>query len=126
MEWYLTVLRKYADFTGRARRKELWMFALINFLITIPIAIVDMIFGLYLGSGDNKVGILELIYAIAMILPNLAVGVRRLHDTGRSGWSMFIILIPFVGAILLLVWYCQDSQFGDNQYGPYPKAELAY
>ncbi|MBO7747620.1 DUF805 domain-containing protein [Paenibacillus sp. MWE-103] len=115
MEWYLKVLQNYVGFTGRARRKEYWMFVLFNILVSIALAVVD---GL-LGSGRLLSGL----YSLAVLLPTLAVTVRRLHDTGRSGWWYFIILIPFVGAIVLLVFVCLDGEPNDNQYGPNPKYE---
>jgi len=119
MEWYLTVLRKYAVFSGRARRREFWMFALINFVISIGLGIIDMIIGTDFGTGS---GVLSGIYALAVLIPSLAVGVRRLHDTGRTGWWLLIGLIPLVGVIILIVFYAQDGQRADNQYGPDPKA----
>lgn len=119
MEWYLTVLRKYAVFSGRARRREFWMFALINFVISIGLGIVDAIIGTDFDTGS---GVLSGIYALAVLIPSLAVGVRRLHDTGRTGWWLLIGLIPLVGIIILIVFYAQDGHRADNQYGPDPKA----
>lgn len=113
MNWYLKVLKDYAKFTGRARRTEFWMFALINLLISLGLAVVGVIAG---GRG-----VLQGLYALAVLIPSLAVSVRRLHDTNRSGWWMLIGLIPLIGAIVLLVFAVQDSQVGDNQYGPNPK-----
>jgi uncharacterized membrane protein YhaH (DUF805 family) len=113
MNYYMEVLKKYATFGGRARRAEYWMFTLINTIVAVVVAFVSM-----------KVGMqwLYFIYLVAVLLPSLAVGIRRLHDTGRSGWYLFIALIPLIGAIVLLVWLIQDSQAGDNQYGANPKA----
>jgi len=113
MNYYMEVLKKYAAFGGRARRAEYWMFTLINTIIAIVVAFASF-----------KIGMpfLYFIYLVAVLLPSLAVGIRRLHDTGRSGWYLFIALIPLIGPIVLLVWLIQDSQPGDNQYGSNPKA----
>ncbi|WP_459210522.1 DUF805 domain-containing protein [Aquimarina rhabdastrellae] len=128
MEWYLKVLKNYANFEGRARRKEYWMFVLFNALITIGIAIVAGIFTAIAASIDLPFlsiifWIVYVIYALAMILPTLAVAVRRLHDTGNSGWMYLITLIPLIGPIWLLVLMATEGDYGDNQYGPDPKVE---
>ena len=117
MSWYLDVLKKYAVFSGRARRKEYWMFFLINLIITLVLSFIEG-----LAGGPGVVGGL---YSLAVLLPAIAVGVRRLHDTNRSGWWMLIGLIPIIGTIILIVFMVQDSQPGENQYGPYPKAAMA-
>jgi uncharacterized membrane protein YhaH (DUF805 family) len=122
MEWYLAVLRKYAVFTGRARRREFWMFTLVNVLISIGLSIIDAIIGTDYGSGY---GILSTIYGLAVLIPSIAVGVRRLHDTGRTGWWILIALVPCVGFIVLIVFYATEGQRGDNQYGTDPKAGYA-
>jgi uncharacterized membrane protein YhaH (DUF805 family) len=119
MEWYLAVLRKYAVFTGRARRREYWMFTLVNVLISIALGIVDAIIGTDFGAGY---GILGTIYGLAVVIPSIAVGVRRLHDTGRTGWWILIGLVPCAGFIVLIVFYAMDGQRWDNQHGPDPKA----
>ncbi len=115
MNWYLEVLQKYAVFTGRARRTEYWMFTLINFIISVVLSVVD--------TAAGMPGVLSGLYALAVLIPSLAVFVRRLHDTGRSGFWFFIILIPLIGAIVLLVFLVQDSTPGPNQHGPNPKGE---
>lgn len=115
MEWYLKALRQYADFEGRARRKEYWMFTLFNLIFAILAVVVD---GL-IGTG----AIIYLFYVIATLIPNLSVSVRRLHDVGKSGWMYLVALIPLVGFIWLLVLFVTDSQPGDNEYGPNPKEE---
>ncbi|WP_371501935.1 DUF805 domain-containing protein [Kitasatospora sp. NBC_00374] len=118
MDWYLAVLKNYVGFSGRARRKEFWMFALVNAVIAIVLAIVDGV------AGTS--GLLGGVYALAVLLPAIAVGIRRLHDTGRSGWWLLIALIPLVGPIILLVFNASEGQPADNQYGPNPKlAEAA-
>ncbi|WP_116367831.1 DUF805 domain-containing protein [Parahaliea mediterranea] len=123
MQWYLKVLKNYVGFSGRARRTEFWMFALINFLITLVLAFLDGMLGL--ANSQYGMGPLQGIYSLAVFLPGLAVAIRRLHDTGRSGWWILIGLIPVVGWIVLLVFYCLDSQAGDNVHGPNPKGVAA-
>lgn len=113
MDWYLAVLKKYAVFSGRARRKEFWMFVLINFIVAIALGVVDMMLGTV---------VLGLIYAVATIIPSLAVGARRLHDIGKTGWWQLIGLVPLIGLIVLIIFFVMDSNPGDNQYGPNPKA----
>ena len=123
MSWYLKVLRNYAVFSGRARRKEYWMFVLFSIIFSIVLTIIDVVTGLYSKTYD--IGLLTTIYSLAVLVPTLAVSVRRLHDTNRSGWWYFIALVPLAGAIILLVFFAMNSQPGDNQYGPNPKAEAA-
>jgi uncharacterized membrane protein YhaH (DUF805 family) len=122
MSWYIEVLKKYATFSGRARRKEYWMFVLFNIIFSIVATVIDNLLGTTQESGY---GILSSIYSLAVLLPGLAVSVRRLHDIGKSGWWLFIALIPLIGAIWLLVLTVTDSQPGDNEYGPNPKTSLA-
>lgn len=112
-EWYLKCLRQYTDFSGRARRREYWMFVLANFIVGIVIGILESI----LGSK----GIIGGIYSLAVLIPSLAVCVRRLHDVGKSGWFYFIGLIPLIGWIWLIVMFCQDSQPEANKWGENPK-----
>ncbi|TDI63856.1 MAG: DUF805 domain-containing protein [Bacteroidetes bacterium] len=119
MNWYLKVLKQYADFNDRARRKEYWMFVLFNLIFSVIAMILDNVFGIAMeGIGY---GPLYGIYLLAIILPSLAVAVRRLHDIGKSGWMILITLIPLIGGIWLLVLLATDSNPGDNQYGPNPK-----
>lgn len=125
VEWYLEVLKKYADFSGRARRKEYWMFILINMLISIAIGFVAGFVGGALGLSSNMSMALALLYSVAVFVPSLAVSVRRLHDTGRSGWWLLIVLVPILGGLALLVFAVQDSQPGSNQYGNNPKMAMA-
>ncbi|HHW36843.1 MAG TPA: DUF805 domain-containing protein [Bacillales bacterium] len=114
MEWYLKVIKNYAVIQGRARRKEYWMFTLFNGIIIFVLAIIEFIIGLK--------DILTGLYVFAVFLPSLAVNIRRLHDTGRSGWWFLISLIPLIGPIVLLVFTCLDGQPNDNEYGENPKA----
>jgi len=120
MKWYLEVLKKYAVFSGRARRKEYWMFVLFNIIFAIVAAFLDNILGIAIENVGY--GPLYLLYALAVLLPGLGVTIRRLHDVGKSGWFILINLIPFIGAIWFLIVVCGDSNPGDNQYGPNPKA----
>ena len=117
MDWYLAVLRKYAEFGGRARRKEFWMFVLFNLIVSIGLGIV--------GAIIHLLAFLSPLYALAVLLPGIAVGVRRLHDTGRTGWWLLIGFVPVVGIIVLLVFAIQDSQPGSNEYGANPKEAAA-
>jgi len=114
MSWYIKVLKNYMGFTGRARRKEIWMFILFNFIFAAVLSLIDRAIG-------SNFSILSTIYGLAVLVPSIAVSVRRLHDTNRTGWWVLIGLIPLIGAIILLIFYVQDSQPGDNQYGPNPK-----
>ena len=123
MSWYLEVLKKYAVFSGRARRKEYWMFILFNIIITVVLALIDYLTGTF--SPRAGVGLLGGLYALAVLIPSLAVTVRRLHDTDRTGWWILIGLIPVIGGIVLLIFMLLDSQSGANQYGPNPKAAIA-
>jgi uncharacterized membrane protein YhaH (DUF805 family) len=109
MNWFLTVLKKYAVFSGRARRKEYWMFVLFYTLIYIALAFVTG----YLGGAELS-GIVIMVYSLGMFIPSISVGVRRMHDIGRSGWW---ILFPIVNLVFLFL----DSQSGENEYGPNPK-----
>lgn len=102
--------QKYADFDGRARRSEYWYFCLFDMLLS---AVASFIFG-----GDS---IITSIVSLLTLLPGLAVGCRRLHDIGKSGWCQLLHLIPIVGSIVLLIWLTQDSTYGDNLYGANPK-----
>lgn len=136
MQYYTGAFKKYADFSGRARRKEYWMFTLVNgCIIFIPYTIVLMLIinkGLALYMGNTELmtstaiisfifSLMLLIYSIAVFLPTLSLQVRRLHDVGYSGAYIFIGLIPLVGGIWMLVLMCTDSYPGSNQYGPCPK-----
>lgn len=123
MKWFLIVLRKYADFTGRAQRAEYWFFTLFYLLFFLALSLVDGAAGLY--NAAYGLGPLGGLFALAMILPSIAVSVRRLHDTSRSGWWLLISLIPLIGGVVLLVFVCLDSTPGTNAYGPNPKETAA-
>lgn len=120
MKWYLKVLRQYADFTGRARRTEYWMYILFNMIFAIVAAVLDNLLGLKFNQ-EIPYGFIYLIYGLATFIPGLAVMVRRLHDVDKSGWWVFISLIPLVGTIWLLVLLATDGTPGANQYGVNPK-----
>jgi uncharacterized membrane protein YhaH (DUF805 family) len=128
MEWMLLPLRRYADFTGRSRRKEYWMFFLFNLLIAVVVwglLAVTYIAGMSETAMTTVMTPVFLLYALvvlAFVIPGLAVTVRRLHDTDRSGWTILFGLIPIVGPILLLVYYCTEGTRGPNRFGPDPKA----
>ncbi|GAA2771349.1 DUF805 domain-containing protein [Streptomyces showdoensis] len=118
MNWYLDVLKKYAVFTGRARRQEFWMFVLFNLLAAIVVVIIDAALGTY--------PLLYAIYGLGVLLPSLGVTVRRLHDTGRSGWWILIDLVPLVGAIILIVFLATEGEAQQNAHGPNPKLAPAH
>ena len=129
MQWYLKALKQYADFGGRARRTEFWMFVLVNVVISIVLGIVDTATGTanaYAvgGMASYSPGILGGLYALAVLIPSIAVTVRRLHDTDRSGWWFLIQLIPIVGGIVLLVFACLEGTRGPNRFGADPKHEV--
>jgi uncharacterized membrane protein YhaH (DUF805 family) len=120
MEWYLMVWKKFAQFSGRSRRKEYWMFFLFNSLIEFALCVLAMVF---MKSGLSAVfyGLCAL-YMVACVIPAVACSVRRLHDTNKSGWLFLLILIPIVGPIILLVLFMLEGNSRANQYGPDPKA----
>lgn len=130
MKWYLKVLKQYADFSGRARRTEYWMFILFNFIFACLAAVIDNLIGStfhFTGIDGNTVpffyGYVYLLYALVVLVPGLAVLVRRLHDVGKSGWMFLVAFIPIAGAIWLLVLLCTDSERGSNKWGLNPKEE---
>lgn len=128
MDWYLMVWKKYAEFDGRARRTEYWMFVLFNALALIVLAAIG---GIGIAINEDYGGVLFIplgLYYLASLIPSIAVAVRRYHDTGKSGWLLllfivlgFIPIVGFIGAIIQLVFLCQDSDPGTNEYGPNPK-----
>lgn len=122
MKWYLKVLKQYADFSGRARRTEYWMYTLFNIIFLIIAAVLDNVLGLKF-SPEIPYGYIYLLYALVTLIPGLAVSVRRLHDIDKSGWFLFISLIPIIGGIWLLVLYCTEGTPGRNKYGVNPKED---
>lgn|SRR5690554_4381 len=115
MNWYLKVLKQYADFNGRSRRKEYWMFVLINLIISWSLALLDY------AAGTSIFSIVSTIYSLAIFVPALAVSVRRLHDIGKSGWYYLLVLLPIIGWIWLIVLFATDSEAGPNKWGQNPK-----
>lgn len=112
MEWYVKVLKNYAGFDGRAHRKEYWVFVLIHFIVCLALSLLEWIIflpGLFTG-----------LYGLAVLLPSLAVSVRRLHDVGKSGLWVLLSLIPVIGLIILIVFFCESGDEGENEYGPSP------
>lgn len=112
-----SVFTKYATFSGRARRSEYWYFFLFNCIVSALIGAIGAAIG-----GESTANSLSSIWSLAVFIPTLAVSWRRLHDIGKAGGYWFLNFIPLVGQIILLVWFCKDSQPEDNQYGPNPKA----
>ncbi|KUJ82796.1 DUF805 domain-containing protein [Microbulbifer flavimaris] len=119
MHWYLKVLKNYVNFHGRAQRREYWYFVLFNLLIALVLSTIDSMTGWY--SEEYGLGFLSGAYALFVLLPSLAVTVRRLHDTGRTGWWILVSLIPVVGYLVLLAFMVFDSEPGTNRFGPNPK-----
>jgi uncharacterized membrane protein YhaH (DUF805 family) len=123
MNWYIGVLKKYAVFDGRARRKEYWFFFLFTIIVSVILAIIDNLTGTY--SAQAHIGLLGGLYALGTLLPGIGVTIRRLHDTGRTGWWILIAFVPIVGGIILLIFMVLDGNPGENKYGPDPKAAPA-
>ena len=123
MNWYLKCWKQYADFSGRARRKEYWIFSLINYIIIFFLYILQIV--MIESTLWLIFPIIFFLYAVAVFLPGLAVNIRRLHDIGKSGWWYLIYLIPIIGGIWLTVLMCLDSEPGENQWGENPK-EIEY
>lgn len=108
MDYFIGALKKYADFNGRARRKEYWMFVLIYMVINIVLAVLGM-------------DVISMIVGLALLVPSISIGARRLHDTGRSGWWQLIYFVPLIGLIVMIVFLVQDSH-DENDYGVNPKS----
>lgn len=116
MNYFIDPLKKYATFAGRASRKEYWMFTLL-------VIIISTVLGFIVGLVGNEMlsNVVLAIFSLGILIPSIALGVRRLHDIGKSGWWYFIVLVPFVGFIVFLVFMLLDSNPGDNAYGVNPK-----
>jgi len=122
MEWMLMPLKRYADFQGRSRRKEYWMFQLGIVLVYVAFAVLSAILGAVAGeTGTMIASIPLLLLLLGILVPALAVTVRRFHDQDKSGWMALLGLIPFVGGIIVLVFMCLEGTKGPNQFGPDPK-----
>ena len=129
MNWYIEPYKKYAVFTGRSGRKEFWTFTIVNIIIGIILINIDNLIGTYtLIQYSNgfcyDYGWLHGLFSLAVLIPGIAVMVRRLHDTSRSGFIIFLALIPIIGFIILLIFMLLDSTPAENQYGKCPKDEL--
>jgi uncharacterized membrane protein YhaH (DUF805 family) len=123
IEWYKKVVfENYANFNGRARRSEYWYYILANLIILIIAAVIDNVTGL--NFEPLPYGVIYLLYALATILPGIAVAIRRLHDVGKSGWFLLILFFPLIGSIWLLVLFATEGERGTNQYGSDPKNEF--
>ncbi len=123
MNWFLAALRKYATFSGRAQRAEYWYFVLFYLIIIFVLAFIDALTGTF--NDESGAGLLSGLFSLALFIPSIAVGVRRLHDTGRSGWWLLLGLVPLIGLIVLIIFMIQDSQPGANAHGPNPKTGAA-
>ena len=131
MKWYMKVLQQFSNFTGRARRSEYWYFVLFNLIFSGVAMVIDNLLGTTIKmegltglegvSQSLPYGYIYLLYSLVMFIPGLAVAVRRLHDAGKSGWMLLVVLIPLIGAIWILVLMFTDSQPGVNKWGPNPK-----
>lgn len=129
MDWYLKVLKNYATFSGRARRKEFWMFSLFHYtfialLVILLVNSSETTYDEYGYSSDvPNMFIIDIliIYVLATFIPTLAVTVRRLHDIGKSGWWYLITCVPYIGSFILLIFTCMDSEAKPNQWGENPK-----
>ncbi|MEM8898682.1 MAG: DUF805 domain-containing protein [Bacteroidota bacterium] len=122
MEWYLKVIRQYADFSGRARRKEYWMFRLFDLMIGVGAGVTDYLLDskMYLGIY----GTVYLLYRLVLFIPSLAVAVRRLHDVGKGGWFLLVVFIPVIGLIWLFILFVTEGEQKENVWGPDPKASI--
>lgn len=115
MNWYIGVIKNYVEFSGRARRKEYWMFFLFNILISIGLGFITGLIGGIFDIGLGLSNAVSLIYSLFIFIPSIAVAIRRMHDTGHSGWW---ILLPVVNIIFL----CLESHPNENEYGINPKS----
>ncbi|MEM6805439.1 MAG: DUF805 domain-containing protein [Bacteroidota bacterium] len=119
MNYYFLAFKRYSDFSGRSRRKEYWYFILFNLLTFSLCLSLDLAM---ISAGSSMI-IFSMTYMLASLIPGLSVGVRRLHDIGKSGWNILLVLIPLIGAIILIIYYATDSQAGSNRYGFNPKED---
>ena len=118
MEWYIKVIKQFNDFKTRARRKEYWMFTFFSIIISGILTLIDTNLGTEVNNG---IGLFSGIYSLLVLVPSLAVQVRRLHDVGKSGWMLLVALIPIIGAIWLLILFCKEGQQQENKWGFNPK-----
>ena len=120
MEWAILPLKRYAEFSGRSRRKEYWLFILLYAVVLIAAGVIETLLGV--GEAIGFYGPLTLLVVLGFFVPSLAAAVRRLHDTDRSGWWVLLPLVPIIGGIVLIVFLALDGTKGPNRYGPDPKA----
>ena len=126
MEWMILPIKRYADFSGRSRRQEYWMFVLFQGIVVVVMAILAGLTGAFDDGGGSTfgsivLGLLLLIYLGLFLIPGIAVQVRRFHDQDKSGWFVLLGFIPYVGGLIVLVFMCLEGTQGSNQYGPDPK-----
>ena len=119
MNWYIKVLKQYVVFSGRSQRKEYWYFFLFNILALFLLVFIDDAVGTL--NPETGQGLISTIYMLAVILPYFGVGIRRLHDTNRTGWWLLLGFVPIIGPIVLIVFFCLDSNQEENKYGKNPK-----
>jgi len=119
MQWLKEVIAKYATFRGRARRREYWRYILYYVIAFVALVLVDMLTGTF--NMESQLGFLSGLFLLFMLIPSVAVAVRRLHDTERSGWWVLLALLPLIGQLVLLFFFIQEGDEGDNAYGPDPK-----
>ncbi len=124
MKYYLLAFKKYAQFSGRSNRSEYWYFVLFHIIFAIVALILDTMIGS--SFAGSPYGFVYLLYILAAFLPGLAVSVRRLHDTNKSGWWILIALIPLIGSIWLIVYMATEGTKGENKYGPDPNGNLTF
>lgn len=117
IEWYKKPFQKFLEFEGRSRRKEYWTFVLVNLVISMILGGSGGIFGTGMGTLSG-------LFSLIILIPSITVGVRRLHDTGRTGLWLLVGFIPVIGLLILIFFMIQDSEPGSNQYGPNPKASV--
>ncbi|MHB8087994.1 MAG: DUF805 domain-containing protein [Anaerolineaceae bacterium] len=123
MKYYVAALKKYAVFSGRASKKEFWMFVLFNILVSLVLGIFDYILGT--TYGPREIGILSSIYSLVVFLPSLGVAIRRLHDIGNIGWWVFISLVPIIGIIWYVIIMSKNGDPAENAFGPVPETSPA-
>ena len=119
MSWFVLAIKKYAVFQGRARRKEYWYFVLFFLIFSVVLGLIDGLLGMV--HEPTGTGLLSSLLGVALLLPSIAVSVRRLHDIDRSGWWYLLWLLPVVGWIVLVVWAIRDGEPGENRFGANPK-----
>jgi uncharacterized membrane protein YhaH (DUF805 family) len=123
MSWFVAALKRYAVFGGRSRRKEYWYFVLFSSIITLVLFVIDGAIGTF--DPSLGIGLLSGIFSLAILIPSIAVSIRRLHDIDRTGWWILLSFIPFIGTIVLLVFAVLDGTPGSNRFGPNPKTAVA-